>query len=82
MALVFGEQQAVSPQEWQQLRDGGIIHLIAISGLHIGLIGGLAFYLMRLAAARMPGLCRRAPATRPGHARHASPWTASCVLTE
>ena len=41
MALVFGEQQAVSPQEWQQLRDGGIIHLIAISGLHIGLAAWL-----------------------------------------
>ena len=57
MALVFGEQQAVSPQEWQQLRDGGIIHLIAISGLHIGLAAWLGHgggRLLRL----LPGIGR------------------------
>lgn len=41
IALVFGEQQGVSKEQWQQLRDVGIIHLIAISGLHIGLAAWL-----------------------------------------
>ncbi len=48
MALVFGEQQEVSKEQWQQLRDGGIIHLIAISGLHIGLAAWLGHLAGRL----------------------------------
>ncbi|MBP8039547.1 MAG: DNA internalization-related competence protein ComEC/Rec2 [Aeromonadaceae bacterium] len=57
MALVFGEQQAVSKEQWQQLRDGGIIHLIAISGLHIGLAAWLGHLAGRLLSL-VPG-CRR-----------------------
>ena len=33
-----GEQQDVDKADWQTLRDTGLIHLIAISGMHIGLI--------------------------------------------
>lgn len=57
MALVFGEQQAVSKEQWQQLRDGGIIHLIAISGLHIGLAAWLGHLAGRLLCL-VPG-CRQ-----------------------
>ena len=48
LALVFGEQQDVSAAEWQLLRDGGIIHLIAVSGLHIGLAAWLGFWAGRI----------------------------------
>lgn len=36
-ALIFGEQKSVDAATWLALREGGIIHLLAISGLHIGL---------------------------------------------
>ncbi|GLT14302.1 DNA internalization-related competence protein ComEC/Rec2 [Vibrio algivorus] len=37
IALAFGDRGLISDQQWHQLRDSGLSHLIAISGLHIGL---------------------------------------------
>ncbi|MEZ8146464.1 DNA internalization-related competence protein ComEC/Rec2 [Enterovibrio norvegicus] len=37
IALAFGERGMLSSEDWQQLRDSGLAHLMAISGLHIGL---------------------------------------------
>lgn len=37
VALAFGDRGLISDQQWQQLRDSGLSHLMAISGLHIGL---------------------------------------------
>lgn len=48
LALVFGERSGVSQTQWQQLRQVGLIHLMAISGLHIGLACGLGYLLARL----------------------------------
>ncbi len=36
LALSFGDRNAISAQQWQQLKASGLIHLVAISGLHIG----------------------------------------------
>ncbi|MDG3088399.1 DNA internalization-related competence protein ComEC/Rec2 [Vibrio hannami] len=36
-ALSFGDRNDVTPEMWQQLRSSGLTHLIAISGLHIGI---------------------------------------------
>ncbi|RXJ72426.1 DNA internalization-related competence protein ComEC/Rec2 [Veronia nyctiphanis] len=36
-ALAFGDRSLLSDREWTVLRDSGIAHLMAISGLHIGL---------------------------------------------
>ncbi len=55
LALVFGEQQAVTPATWQQLREAGLIHLMSISGLHIGLAAALGLALARLLFCRCPG---------------------------
>lgn len=57
LAMVYGEQQWVPAEQWQLLRDGGIIHLIAVSGMHIGLAAWLGFWLGRLITL-MPGLSR------------------------
>lgn len=48
MALIYGEQQEVDKADWQTLRDTGLIHLIAISGMHIGLIAWIGIALSRL----------------------------------
>ncbi|WP_141706014.1 DNA internalization-related competence protein ComEC/Rec2 [Vibrio rumoiensis] len=37
LALGFGDRSEIKPLQWQQLRDSGLSHLMAISGLHIGL---------------------------------------------
>jgi len=43
--LTVGVTNAISPEHWQILRRTGTAHLLAISGLHIGLIAGW-FYLL------------------------------------
>ncbi|MFA0082625.1 DNA internalization-related competence protein ComEC/Rec2 [Vibrio breoganii] len=37
LALLFGERSLIENQQWSHLKRTGIAHLIAISGLHIGL---------------------------------------------
>jgi competence protein ComEC len=47
LALTVGERDRVSPEQWAVLRATGTNHLLAISGLHIGLVAMLAFGLAR-----------------------------------
>lgn len=51
-ALTIGERSEISHQQWEVFRHTGTIHLLAISGLHIGLIFGLIYYLVRFIAVR------------------------------
>ncbi|BCQ23694.1 ComEC/Rec2 family competence protein [Caballeronia sp. NK8] len=42
VALAVGAQDAVSDADWAVMRATGTSHLVAISGLHIGFVAGLA----------------------------------------
>ena len=46
-ALTVGERGAIGTAQWQVLNATGTSHLMAISGLHISLVAGLAFWLVR-----------------------------------
>ncbi len=46
-ALTIGDRSAISPADWNILRNTGTSHLMAISGLHISLAAGLLFWLVR-----------------------------------
>jgi len=50
-ALVLGDGAGLSREDWQVLQDTGTVHLLVISGQHIGLLAGLV-YLMVAGAAR------------------------------
>lgn len=50
LALGFGERYAISKQQWSVLQETNTSHLIAISGLHIGLIFGFSLLLLSLLA--------------------------------
>ena len=55
-ALTLGARDAISDAHWTVLRATGTSHLVAISGLHIGLIAGVLFFLARWLALRVaPG---------------------------
>ncbi|SFU62623.1 DNA internalization-related competence protein ComEC/Rec2 [Pseudoduganella namucuonensis] len=41
VALVIGDQRAISQSDWQVFNRTGIAHLVSISGLHITMIAGL-----------------------------------------
>lgn len=46
-ALIIGERSGISSEQWELLARTGTSHLMAISGLHIGLVAGLAFWAGR-----------------------------------
>jgi competence protein ComEC len=45
--LAIGETQAVTRAQWDTLARTGTTHLLAISGSHIALVAGLAFFVVR-----------------------------------
>ena len=45
-ALMIADKSSVSKAQWQTLRDTGTSHLMAISGLHIGLVAGFGLVLV------------------------------------
>lgn len=63
-ALVIGDRSDINPLTWQILQKTGTVHLMAISGLHIGLIAGFVFALVRFIWSRFPGLCMHLAAPR------------------
>ena len=46
-ALAVGVRDGIDDSQWQVLRLTGTGHLMAISGLHIGLVSGLSFFFAR-----------------------------------
>jgi competence protein ComEC len=61
LALVVGDQTALSKADTQAMRDSGLAHLLSISGLHIGLAAGLFFFLVRGVLALIPPIALRFP---------------------
>jgi len=54
-ALAIGERFDFDERHWNALRRTGTSHLVAISGLHVGLVAGFAFFLTRRVWLRLPG---------------------------
>ena len=47
VALAMGERTGISQEQWHVFRATGTSHLVAISGLHIGLLAGFVFLIIR-----------------------------------
>ncbi len=47
LALVLGERQDLSPQLRQNYIDAGVIHILAVSGLHVGILMLLVQFLLK-----------------------------------
>jgi competence protein ComEC len=60
-ALAVGDQSGIQPADWQVLRATGVGHLIAISGLHVGMFAALGALLARLLWKCWPRLTLRVP---------------------
>ncbi|MGH8398584.1 MAG: DNA internalization-related competence protein ComEC/Rec2 [Gammaproteobacteria bacterium] len=61
-ALAVGDRSGIDVEQWRVFQNTGTAHLVAISGLHIGLVAGLVFLLMRFFWRRSAWLCARLPA--------------------
>jgi len=63
-ALVIGDRSGLNPAEWELFRRTGTNHLIAISGLHISIVGGLAYFLATVGWRLLPWLALRIAAPK------------------
>ncbi len=55
-AIVTGDRSAMSQETLDALRASNLAHLLAISGLHMGLLTAFVFALVRTGLAMVPGL--------------------------
>lgn len=58
-ALVTGLRGGVSEETIAAMRDSGLAHLLAISGLHMSLVAGFVFFVVRAGLAAIPSLALR-----------------------
>lgn len=61
IALTTGLRGDLPRTAHEAIRDAGLAHLLAISGLHLGLVAGLVFAAVRAALALWPGVALRYP---------------------
>lgn len=60
-ALITGARGGVSAETLRIMRDSGLAHLLAISGLHLGLVAGAVFFLCRAMLVRSEYLALHYP---------------------
>ena len=56
-ALAIGERGGINDAQWALLLATGTNHLMAISGLHIGLVAGMVYFLFHWLWRRSPHCC-------------------------
>jgi len=66
MALAVGHRAHIPDEHWDVFLATGTNHLMAISGLHIGLMAGLGYLLVNGLWRRLPRMALRLPAQRAG----------------
>lgn len=53
-ALMTGKRSGISETHWEAMRDSGLAHMLAISGLHVGMVSAIIFFVMRGSMAGFP----------------------------
>lgn len=70
-ALITGERSSIPPEINKTLLVSGLFHIISISGLHMWLVAGGVFWVVRAALALVPALALRFPIRK---------WAAAAAL--
>lgn len=70
-ALLTGLRGGIDESIWAALRDAGLAHLLAISGLHMALVAGIVFTVLRFLLACAAPLALRYPIKK---------WAAAAAL--
>lgn len=71
VALLTGERAAIPPPVLAAIRNAGLAHLLAISGLHIGLVAAFLFAAVRTGLCLLPALALHRPIKK---------WAAAAAL--
>jgi competence protein ComEC len=61
VALMVGERGAIPDDVRAAMQQSGLAHLLAISGLHLGLVAGFVFFAVRVVLAAWPSVVLRYP---------------------
>ncbi len=61
ITFMTGEKSSIAQDDLQAMRDSGLAHLLAISGLHVGLVAGFVFFFIRLGLASIPSIALNYP---------------------
>ena len=64
-ALLTGVRSYIPPEQTENLRASGLAHVLAISGMHMGLLAGGSFWLATLILATIAPLSRRYDVRKP-----------------
>lgn len=64
LALTMGERAEIEPNQWKYIVDSGTAHLLAISGLHIGIAALWAYYLFLFIFKHISWITKRYSAQR------------------
>lgn len=64
-ALLIGEKSRILPQITDNYRGSGLAHFLSVSGLHLGAIAGLVFFLVRWLLALFPAIALRIDSKKP-----------------
>lgn len=70
-ALITGERSAIPERQLKQLRDAGLAHILAISGLHMAIMAGSFYWLIRALLALHPSLAVR---------HEIKKWAVACAM--
>ena len=60
-ALLVGDRSGLDPETVEAFRASGLAHLLAISGLHMGMVAGMLFVATRFLLSCVPALALRHP---------------------
>jgi len=63
-AMVSGDRSFITPEDAEALRLSGLAHLLSISGVHMVLVGGVIFFIVRFIWPFAEPLALRMPAVR------------------
>lgn len=63
-ALVVGDRNGIPAATWESLTRTGTNHLVAISGLHVGIVAGIFFFVTQSLWRLQESLCRWVAAPR------------------
>jgi len=70
-ALIMGDQRGIAEATQDDMRASGLGHILSISGLHLALVAGAVFWLVRAVLALSPALALRYPIKK---------WAATAAL--
>lgn len=60
-ALITGERGGITQETTDAYRDSGLVHILSISGLHMAIMAGAVFAILRFALATIPALALTKP---------------------